>query len=367
MSQTLLEPEGASATHLELIDCDIHPVLRSTEALRPYLPRRWREELDTFGFRSRGAFLNSPAYPKATPALSRRDAWPPGGLPPGSDLAFMRQQHLDPYGVNTGILQVLSPTGKDERNLDFGAAVCAALNDWQVAEWTEPEPRLRASITVACDDAEASVAEIRRCAPRRDFASVFISARTTEPLGRKRYWRILQAATEAGLPVGIHAGGANGVPMTSAGWPSYYIEDHQGGASVMQSLLTSLVFEGVFERFPGLRIVLVEGGFGWAPALLWRMDRHWARMRREVPHVRRPPSEYVREGVWFATQPIVEPERAGDMRAVLDWLGRDRVVFSSDYPHWDMDDPRLAFKVELSERERRMIFAENARAAYRLA
>jgi uncharacterized protein len=103
-----------------------------------------------------------------------------------------------------------------------------------------------------------------------------------------------------------------------------------------------------------------------APPLLWRMDRHWERMRREVPHVRRPPSEYVREGVWFPTQPIVEPERAGDMRAILDWLGRDRIVFSSDYPHWDMDDPMLAFKVPLSEPERRVIFADNARAAYRI-
>lgn len=365
MSTTLLERDEQAKQRLKLVDCDIHPVLRGPKSLHPYLPRRWQEELDTLGFRSRAPFLGSYTYPKIAPALSRRDAWPPGGTP-GSDLAFMRAQHLDHYGVDVGILQVLSPSGKDQRNQEFGAAVCRALNDWQVAEWTEPEPRLRASVLVTSDDPESAVAEIQRCAPRRDFASVFISARTTEPMGRKRYWPIFAAAAEAGLPLGIHAGGATGVPMTGSGWPSYYLEDHQGGATVMQALLTSLVFEGVFERFPDFRVVLVEGGCGWAAPLLWRMDRQWARMRAEVPHVKRPPSEYVRESVWFATQPIVEPERPEDMRAVLDWLGRDRIVFSSDYPHWDMDDPKLAFKIKLSEAEERAIFAENAQAAYRL-
>jgi uncharacterized protein len=363
----VLERRPEQKARLQLVDCDIHPVLRSAKALHPYLSRRWRDELDNYGFRTRAPFLNSATYPKSTPALSRRDAWPPGGLPPGSDLAFMRQQHLDPYGVDIGVLQVLFPSGKDLRNIDFGAALCRALNDWQVAEWTTPEPRLRAAVTVPADDAEAAVEEIERCAQVRDFASVFISTRTTEPLGRKRYRPILAAAASAGLPIGIHSGGANGVPMTSGGWPSFYIEDHHGNQMAMQSLLASLVFEGAFERFPGLKIVLIEGGFGWVPALLWRMDRQWARMRDEVPHVKRPPSEYVREHVWFATQPIEEPEPRTEMGALLDWIGRDRIVFSSDYPHWDMDDPRLAFKVALSEDEQRMIFSDNARTAYRFA
>ena len=79
-------------------------------------------------------------------------------------------------------------------------------------------------------------------------------------------------------------------------------------SSGMQSTLASLVFEGVFERFPKLKVVLIEGGFAWAPALGWRMDKHWERMRAEMPHVKRPPSEYVREHVWFTTQPIEEPD-----------------------------------------------------------
>ena len=63
------------------------------------------------------------------------------------------------------------------------------------------------------------------------------------------------------------------------------MEEHYAATTGMQNTLTSLVFEGVFERFPKLKIVLVEGGFAWAPALCWRMDKHWERLRVETPHV----------------------------------------------------------------------------------
>ena len=367
MSQQVSERRPEQETRLGIVDCDIHPMLRSERALFPYLARRWRDELETFGLRTRNPFVGSYAFPKATPALSRRDTWPQAGGPPGSDLGFMRQQHLDRYGIETGILQVLIPSGKDQRNPAFGAALCTALNDWQIAEWTKPEPRLKASITIPAEDAEASVAEIERSAGNSDFVSIFISTRTAEPLGRRRYWPIFAAAVRHGLPLGIHTGGSNGMAMTPAGWPSFYFEEHMANAFAMQPLLTSLCLEGVFERFPELRVVLIEGGFGWAPALAWRLDKHWARLRSEVPHVPHPPSSYIRRQVWFATQPIEEPPNRRDLHTLIDRIGWDRLVFASDYPHWDMDDPRLAFKVALSEAEMRAIYRNNAGAAYGLA
>ena len=75
--------------------------------------------------------------------------------------------------------------------------------------------------------------------------------------------------------------------------------------------MTSLVCEGVFERFPALQVVLIEGGFAWVPSLAWRLDQHWARMRDEVPHLKRPPVRIHPRALWFTTQPIEEPERPG--------------------------------------------------------
>jgi predicted TIM-barrel fold metal-dependent hydrolase len=128
--------------------------------------------------------------------------------------------------------------------------------------------------------------------------------------------------------------------------------------------IASLVIEGVFERFPRLRVIFIESGFSWVPALKWRLDQHRQRFADEVRHLRRLPSEYIRDHIWFTTQPVDEPERPKDMRAIIDWIGTDRLLYSSDYPHWDFDDPRHTFKIPLSSEERRTIFHDNAHAFY---
>ena len=362
--------ERPASTRLKLIDCDIHHALRTPRDLHPYLSQRWRDHLDTYGHRQPVPFLGASPYPKVAPALSRTDSWPPNGGPPGSDLAFLQEQLLDRYNIEYGMLQLLSPQGMDQRNQEFGAALCRAINTWQVAEWTQKDKRLKAAIVVPGEDSAAAVAEIEHWAGRSDFAADFVQVamitHTIEPLGRRRYWPIYEAAARHGLPIGLHTSGYNGHAPTAAGFPSYYVEEQHVVALSQQALAISLVCEGVFARFPTLKVVMIESGFAWVPSVAWRLDRHWARMRAEVPHLVEPPSHYLRRHMWFTTQPSDEPERPEDIRAILDWMGWDRVLFATDYPHWDMDNPEFAFRCRMSEAERRMIYAGNARAVYGL-
>ena len=353
-------------TKLRVIDCDVHHAMRSPKDLHPYLSKQWREHLDSYGHRRPVPFLGSSPYPKAAPALSRTDSWPPNGGPPGSDLEFMREQLLDRYGIEYGMLHLLSPDGMDQRNQDFGKAICRAVNQWQYEHWTQPEPRLKAAIKIPGEDAGAAVAEIEHWAGNKDFAQVAMVTHTIEPLGRRRYWPIYEAAARHNLPVALHTSGYNGHAVTGTGWPSFYAEEHHEVAISQQALTSSLICEGVFERFPTLKVVIVEAGFAWAASLGWRLDRQWARMRDEVPHLKRPPSEYMRINMWFSSQQADEPERPEDLRDILDWMGWDRLLFATDYPHWDMDNPEHVFKCRMSEAERRMIYADNARAVYGL-
>src|SRR6266446_5603026 len=146
IDRPLLEQEKAAKTRLRIIDCDVHPSLHAYADLNQFLPKRWQQHLRTYGSHLRTPYIGTTPYPRSSPLIARRDAWPPTGGPPGSDLAFMRKQHLDPLDVEFGILQVLDLFIFSQQNLEFGAAIQRAVNEWQLAHWCSREPRLKASI-----------------------------------------------------------------------------------------------------------------------------------------------------------------------------------------------------------------------------
>lgn len=365
MSATLLaEPkvQRRKKAATAVIDTDIHNAPASKDTLLKYLPERWHQHHRTIGMRGH---VGS-AYPRTYKNAARRDAWPPSGAPPGGDLAFLREQLLDAWEMEYGILNPLLGAGS-QLNLEYGAALARAMNDWQIAEWLEPEPRLRGSIIIPYEDGDLSAEEIDRVAQYPGFVQILLVVRTQEPLGRRKYHKIYEAAARNNLPIGIHFGGAGGGPITGAGWPSHYIEDHGGMPQAFWAQVASYVFEGVFERFPTLKVVLIEGGFAWLPPLMWRLDQTWRRLRDEVPDVKKPPSEYIRQHMWVSTQPMEEPSKPHYFYELLEQLDMDdHLLFATDYPHWDFDAPDKAFPVKLDPVLHQKIMADNARKLYGL-
>jgi predicted TIM-barrel fold metal-dependent hydrolase len=239
------------------------------------------------------------------------------------------------------------------------------MNDWQIDTWLDPDPRLRGSVCIPYNNAPASVKEIEARANDGRFVQVLVLSRTGDPLGNQRYWPIFEAAEACGLPIGVHAFGQSGYPVSGSGWPSFYFEEMFGHSVSCQAVVTSLVLEGVFERFPKLKVCVIEAGVAWLPSLMWRLDTQWKKLKSELPHLKRLPSEYVRESIWITTQPIEEPDPRQYMIDTLDWLGWDRICFASDYPHWDFDDPMLALPLNKITREKRnKYFRESARDLY---
>ena len=356
--------DAAPISKTAIADCDMHLGPALMRDLYPWLSRRWQQHIETYGTPHRTGMQGGlPNYPKAQPNAARRDAWPPSGKPPGTDLAFTQQHHLDANNVEFGLVNPPTPSN-GYLNADLGNAMARAINEWQLECLVKPEPRLRASVVVNCEDVAASVAEIEHWAGTPGVGHVLLLSRIGGTMGHRRYFPIFEAATRAGLPVGVHAFGFGGNPNTSSGWGSFYLEDMVGHAQGFQAQLSSLVFEGVFERLPELRLVLIEGGFGWVPSLCWRMDRAFLRLRDETPHLRRLPSEYVKSQVWFTTQPMEEPEPREHVLDTIAWIGWDRLLFATDYPHWDFDDPATCLPVRMTEQQRRDFFLGNARRVY---
>src|SRR5262245_8203053 len=123
------------------------------------------------------------SYPKGAASSARPDAAPPAGGPPGSDLPTLRQQALD-EGVEIGVLNCLYAVDS-VHNPDSAMALARAVNDWQVVEWLEKEPRLRASIVVPSQNPTMAAPEIERVGRRRGFVQVLLPAQTRLPLGNR--------------------------------------------------------------------------------------------------------------------------------------------------------------------------------------
>ena len=169
---------------------------------------------------------------------------------------------------------------------------------------------------------------------------------------------------EAGLPVGVHAFGFGGNPITASGWPSFYIEEMVGHSQCQQTALASLVLEGVFERYPKLKMIMIEAGFGWAPSLAWRLDkslaaaaqRSAARQASAVGIYPRPHLvDHAADG---------GPGAARSLFELIDWIGWDKLLFATDYPHWDYDDPSRVLPAGVSDANREAFYLGNARKLY---
>ncbi len=100
---------------------------------------------------------------------------------------------------------------------------------------------------------------------------------------------------------------------------------------------------------------------------MWRMDRTWEKLGRDVPQVKRPPSSYIRQHCWFTTQPMEEPPNREHFHQMIKHINMpDRIMFATDYPHWDFDAPDQAFPVRLDADFKHAIMAGNAQKLYKL-
>jgi predicted TIM-barrel fold metal-dependent hydrolase len=255
---------------------------------------------------------------------------------------------------------------------DFAAALASAYNDWTIDFWLtrhNPDERFKSAMFVAPQDPEAAAREIDRVGDHPHIVQVLFNTATGTPLGHKRFHPIYEAAERHGLPVAVHPGTegrAIAGPPTAAGWVGKYIEWHTCLPQTAMTHAVSLVCQGVFEKFPRLKVVLVECGVSWLSHVMWRLDKNYKALRQEVPWLRRLPSEYMKEHLRLTSQPIEEPPTSEQFLQMLEMIDAERtLLLSTDYPHWDFDDPLIAFK-GVPERLKQRIFYRNAAELYGL-
>jgi predicted TIM-barrel fold metal-dependent hydrolase len=150
-------------------------------------------------------------------------------------------------------------------------ALATAFNEFFLAKFLAIDDRYKLAMVVAAHDPVASAAEIRRLGPLPGGVAVFLPLLNIM-MGNRHYYPFYEAAEELGLPILIHSTGTEGGFPTSVafagGTPSTYIERHTDFPQIGMCAITSLVFEGVFARFPRLMVLAAE--FGFTTGLLFK-------------------------------------------------------------------------------------------------
>ena len=350
-----------------IIDCDVHHARRSDQELLPYLSAGWREYVSGRGPAGLVPLIVQDGLPNPR-GFMRAETYPENGGEPGSDYETMRRQLLDRGDLRRAILTFGDDSHvSGHHNPYFATELARALNDWTIDKWLGFDQRIASSILVACQLPDQAAAEIRRHADNPRMVQVMLVDNPFNyGFGHPVFHPIYQAAEETGRPIAIHggAGGWANPASTGGGNVTLYFEAHTLWPQVVMTHLVSFISHGVFDKFPKLKLLLIEAGSAWLPSLLWRFDTEYKGLRREVPWLKRLPSEYVAQHVWLTTQPLETAPRRQQIVDLLGWFnGSERLTYSSDYPHWDADE-FASVSSRLPQEWHRKIFFENALKFY---
>ncbi|MEV0071055.1 amidohydrolase family protein [Amycolatopsis sp. NPDC050768] len=343
------------------VDTDVHCAPASLAELAPFLDEYWREYLVD------GGQSLSPSQGGAYPPLAPTSATPAAraaGLLPATEVEQVRSAVLDPESLRLAVLNCTT-SFHCNRNPYYEAALTRAVNDWLVEKWLSRDDRLRASMVVPTLDPAAAVAEIERLGSHPQIVQVLLPVRTDAPWGNTRHRPLLRAAAEHGLVVGLHAWGRIGQAPTPSGLTHTYLEDYLANSQILvQAQITSLITQGAFADLPELRVTLLECGFSWLPALLWRFDKDWKGVWREVPWLTGKPSEVAQRHLRLTTAPAHLPQDPLQVRQALDLFDAGTMLmYASDHPH-DHGPGGQRLLAALTDGERARVLAGNADAWY---
>ncbi len=347
---------------LKVIDVDVH-AHETPAALIPYCEMPWRKSLELIS-KTPERYLDIPFF---APQMA---VW----SPPFPESSSARRQvvtsctqmrkDLDELGVDVGVLfpDNLLLLGA-LRDGDYATAIARAYNRWLVDEWLGEDNGIKGAIVAPSQNPIAAAEEIRRYASHKHVAAIYLPSCCVEPLyGHRSYDPLYEAAQETNLAVMLHS-----VTAIFPVFPfnlncfntmfSAHIASH--GLSMVANLL-SMMETGVPARYPKLKIGFSESGIGWVPWIMMRMDKEYKERRRELPFLSDLPSTYVRK-MFFATQPIEEPENMQEMATILSLFGGEKsVMFASDWPHHDFDHPSKVLQIPVSPETQRNILCGNA-------
>src|SRR5437762_12839096 len=300
---------------IPVLDADGH-VTESYDQITKYLDEPYRRRPLTF-----------PLYPA--------DGWDRRIIDKFHDWAGNADEWLRALDKGGMELAVLYPTlglfMSFLKDREWAVRLCRAYNTMMHEEFIKVSPRLKAVALLPVQDPAAAAQELRRAVRELGHVGAMLAADGSHVLGDERFTPIYEMAQRLDVMLGIHASGSHlgggGVEL----FPQFIQAHTCSHAFGQMRQLTSVIFEGIPERFPDLRIAFLEAGCGWAPYWMERMDDEYAKRAPEAPALKKKPSEYIRGGnIYFSCE-----ADAWMMPQAMKLIGDGSVVWASDSPQWE--------------------------------
>jgi len=291
-----------------------------------------------------------------------------GGVVSGEITAQKWLGALDEVGmVGTVLYPTLALNIGQIREPEWAVCVAKSYNNWLYDRYLKASPRLRGIAVLPIQSPVDAVEELRRAVTQFDMVGALMpGAGINRLLGDSGYYPIYEAAQEFDVMISVHTGG---LPQLDLRQFDRLIDvrclQHPVG---QMHQMVHLMFSGVFDRFPTLRMAFLESGSAWVLCMLERMQReyeHWGVLLHDL---KREPKEHLKSGRLF-----FEGELDDELLPyIVQVLGDKTLVFASDFPHFTRPDQisqaikHFQERPDLSDETKRRILGENARSLYKI-
>jgi predicted TIM-barrel fold metal-dependent hydrolase len=249
---------------------------------------------------------------------------------------------------------------------DMEVQLCGAYNRWLTEKvLPEGDGRFYSMLTLPLSDADAAMRQIETFGDRKHVTGFMITCVRSTPVHHNSNMKIFRALEERGLALAFHSA----INPTEAVFKSLnrFASVHGLGFPFYSILhATNWVTNGLPERFPGLKVIWIEGGLAWIPFLMQRLDHEFMLRTSEYPLLKRKPSDYMRD-MYYASQPM-EVENMRALECTFELINAEtQLLYASDYPHWDFDLPSRIWDLPfLSEKAKHNILGGTAARLFKL-
>lgn len=355
------------ATKPRIIDGDGH-VIEDLEAIYQYLPATYRAYMSPNTMFPPLDHLHSG---RATTTPPQRDKRAKVG--PVEWIDFLKD-----VGIESTVLYPTSALSYGKMvSIDYAVELCRAYNNWLHDVYLKASPVFHGMALIPMQDPSAAVEELRRSVKELGMVGAMMPSNGLHsPLGSPEYFPIYAEAERLGASLAIHGGAHDRFGMDQM---NMYVPVHALGHPFgLMINCGSVVYNGIFERFPNLRVGFMEGGVAWLLLCLERFEASHATHFQYMPPGQFGPTEDEK-----ADKYVVRHIKAGRMFVgcegeertlglAVKWAGNTPFMYSSDYPHevtnesCKHDIEELLENEDLTDADKRAILCDNAAQFYSL-